>query len=306
MSQTTEALRALGSSTAEAAADALAVYVGEVVVGAPEMIDVDAHPLTGVAFPAFAVDVQYTDGVTGGNVFVMPPAGARALAEAMLGQEPDGAEPDADLDELQQSAVGEAMNQMMAAAAAATSAVLGTDVDISPPRTRRLDAAREADGHYELAPHVVQIPIFVAGAACRLIQLVPTAFVVRLTRALDDRGAEIEAPASASEASASRSASTEGLRAVGVDLWVELGRTRMPAGDLVAIPTGGVVALDRLADDPVDLYVGGMRFGRGRLVVVDGSEWAVRIEEVHGLPADEPALAASPASHQSPTSTEGA
>ena len=308
MNAQAEALRELGASTAAAAADALAVYVGEgIAVGAPQILDADAHPLTGAAFPAVAVDVQYVDGVTGGNVFVMPPSGARALADAMLGQETAAdASEDAELDEMQQSAIGEAMNQMMAAAAAATSAVLGTDVDIAPPRHRRLASAADADGELELAPHVVTIPMVVAGAPCRLVQLVPNAFVVRLTRAMDERGAEIES-ASAEDPGAPGAARAttagERLREVGVDVWVELGRTRMPAGQLVTTPTGGVLALDRLADDPVDLYVGGLRFGRGRLVVVDGSEWALRVEELHGLPDDAlvPAATGAAAHPASPT-----
>ena len=44
----------------------------------------------------------------------------------------------APLDELERSAVAEAMNQMMAAAAFATSALLGTEVEIAPPRVRVL------------------------------------------------------------------------------------------------------------------------------------------------------------------------
>ena len=97
--------------------------------------------------PAVAASVSYVDGVTGGNVFVMPLDGARALAAAMMGEEPPEDEAD-ELTELELSAVGEAMNQMMAAAAAATSGVLGDEVEIAPPETRVLasldDGARAA------------------------------------------------------------------------------------------------------------------------------------------------------------------
>jgi flagellar motor switch protein FliN/FliY len=46
------------------------------------------------------------------------------------------------------------------------------------------------------------------------------------------------------------------------------------------MPPGAVVELNRGADEPVDLYVNGTRFATGRLMVVDGTDWAVRIEEV--------------------------
>ena len=52
----------------------------------------------------------------------------------------------------------------------------------------------------------------------------------------------------------------------------------MPIGQLVGTPAGAVVELDRQADEPVDLFVNGMRFATGRLVVSEGGEWAVRIE----------------------------
>jgi flagellar motor switch protein FliN/FliY len=45
-----------------------------------------------------------------------------------------------------------------------------------------------------------------------------------------------------------------------------------------------VVELDRQADEPIDLYVNGRRFATGRLVVVDGDDWAVRIETVLEAP----------------------
>jgi flagellar motor switch protein FliN/FliY len=61
-------------------------------------------------------------------------------------------------------------------------------------------------------------------------------------------------------------------------VWAELGRAQMPSAELVGLPSGAVVELDRQADEAIDLYVNGTRFATGRLVVVDGTDWAVRIE----------------------------
>jgi flagellar motor switch protein FliN/FliY len=49
--------------------------------------------------------------------------------------------------------------------------------------------------------------------------------------------------------------------------------------EAVSLPDGGLIELDRGADEPVDVLVNGRRFATGRLVLVD-DEWAVRIEEV--------------------------
>jgi flagellar motor switch protein FliN len=66
---------------------------------------------------------------------------------------------------------------------------------------------------------------------------------------------------------------------VGVRVWAEIGRTRMPVADAVALAEGAVVDLDKLHDEPVDLYVNGLHYATGRLVVVDG-EWALTIDAV--------------------------
>ena len=70
------------------------------------------------------------------------------------------------------------------------------------------------------------------------------------------------------------------LAGIPVRVWAELGRARMPSAQVVGLPAGAVVELDKQADDAIDLYVNGSHFATGRLVVVDGTDWAVRIEHV--------------------------
>ena len=62
-------------------------------------------------------------------------------------------------------------------------------------------------------------------------------------------------------------------------VWVEIGRTRMPAASVVGMPEGAILDLDHEADDPADLYVNGRHFGTGRVILVDG-EWALRVESL--------------------------
>jgi flagellar motor switch protein FliN/FliY len=69
------------------------------------------------------------------------------------------------------------------------------------------------------------------------------------------------------------------LMDVKLRVWAELGRTRLPLADAVALAEGMLVDLDKEHDEPVDLYVNGMRLGSGRLVTVEG-EWALVIDEV--------------------------
>ena len=59
----------------------------------------------------------------------------------------------------------------------------------------------------------------------------------------------------------------------------EVGRAKMPAADVVSMPAGTIVPLDREPEEPADLYVNGRHFGTGHVMLVDG-EWAVKIESL--------------------------
>lgn len=74
------------------------------------------------------------------------------------------------------------------------------------------------------------------------------------------------------------------LAQVRVELSVEIGRTNMSLGEALALGPGSVIALDRMADQPVDLLVNGKLVARGEVVVID-SEYGLRVTEVVGAEA---------------------
>ena len=79
-----EALSRLGASTAEAVARVLEMFApGAVECGDVTVSPDDQSPFVNLPAGGIAASVSYIDGVTGANVFVMSPAGARALATAM-------------------------------------------------------------------------------------------------------------------------------------------------------------------------------------------------------------------------------
>ncbi len=280
-----EALGRLGQSTAEACLGVLEMFAaGKVSLGEVTTLDDSKTAFDGVPVPAVAMAVSYVDGVTGGNVFLITLEGARLLAASMMGMD-QPEDPDAtELSELELSAVSEAMNQMMASAAAATSVVLGTEVEIGTPETKTFTAADAIADAYPTTPHAVRTAMSICGEPARLVQLVPNAFVVRMSSALDDLGAEVPGAPGAG-ASPGAPAAAPSLAGIPVRVWAELGRARMPSAQIVGLPTGAVVELDKQADDAIDLFVNGTHFATGRLVVVDGTDWAVRIE--HVLDTDE-------------------
>jgi flagellar motor switch protein FliN len=269
----------LGESTAEAVERALqnvapgAARVGAIIAGGGSEQAAE-QAVQGLAMPAVCADVSYIDGVTGGNVFLLPVEGARRLAATMMGEAGAASAEGAELSELELSAVGEAMNQMMSAAALATSDVLRQEIEIAPPQIRVVTTEAEAAEllRASAAPHVLTVSFTVADVSARLVQLVPNAFVVRMDRALDAQTIEYtSAPLGAA------------LRAVPVRVWAELGRARMPAGTSLDLPTGSVVELDREVEDPVDLYVDGLHFATGRLRVAEDGGLQLEVEQVLGL-----------------------
>jgi flagellar motor switch protein FliN len=195
----------------------------------------------------------------------------------MMGADPDALEP-GELDDMERSAVAEAMNQMMAAAAGATTKVLGQEVEISTPEVRDVESVADAVAIAEPAQHSTRVELTIAGEPCRLVQLVPKAFVLKMTRALDDLQASELNEGGADDVVEDRGAD-DILRGVQLRVCAEIGRTTMPTASAVSVPPGGVIELDRGADEAVDVLVNGRRFATGRLVLVD-DEWAVRIEEV--------------------------
>lgn len=64
---------------------------------------------------------------------------------------------------------------------------------------------------------------------------------------------------------------------------IELGRTSMTVQEILRLGRGSVIQLDRLAGEPIDIYVGDRRFAEGEVVVL-GEHFGVRITRVLANP----------------------
>jgi len=65
---------------------------------------------------------------------------------------------------------------------------------------------------------------------------------------------------------------------------IELGRTSMTVQEILRLGRGSVIQLDRLAGEPIDIYVGDRRFAEGEVVVL-GEHFGVRITRVLANPS---------------------
>jgi len=66
---------------------------------------------------------------------------------------------------------------------------------------------------------------------------------------------------------------------VNLNVKIELGRTRMLVEDVLRLSSGSVVELDKLAGDPVDIYVNDRFVARGEVLVLNDN-FCVRVNEI--------------------------
>ena len=66
---------------------------------------------------------------------------------------------------------------------------------------------------------------------------------------------------------------------VDLDVTIELGRTEMLVEDVLRLASGSVVELNKLAGDPVDVYVNNRLVARGEVLVLNDN-FCIRISEI--------------------------
>ena len=88
--------------------------------------------IDGYEKPCVFVQIKYTVGIDGSNILILKERDVLIITDLMMGG--DGSNVDGEIGELQLSAISEAMNQMMGAAATSISTMIGEKVDISPPK----------------------------------------------------------------------------------------------------------------------------------------------------------------------------
>jgi flagellar motor switch protein FliN len=90
-------------------------------------------------------------------------------------------------------------------------------------------------------------------------------------------------PELATDGAAGEKCSIDLFGDVELDLRIELGRTQLTLEELLRLRRGSVVPLDKLAGDPVDIWVNGRLVARGEVLVMNDN-FCVRVLELVGAP----------------------
>ena len=152
--------------------------------------------------PCVFIQIHYTAGLDGSNILVLREHDVKVITDLMMGG--DGTNTEGELGELHLSAISEAMNQMMGAAATSLSTMLGTMIDISPPDATLLDLTEYQNGE-DISPFLGGTFVKVAFTMqiedlvdSTIMQLYPLEFAKRLVKTFMDSTAPAEeAPAPA-------------------------------------------------------------------------------------------------------------
>lgn len=112
----------------------VSITTPEVTITTPERLRTE-YPR-----PYVVVEVDYTEGLQGSNVLIVKESDAGIIADLMMGGQ--GSFNQEALSEIDMSAVGEAMNQMMGSATTSLSSMFNRRIDIAPPALTLVDLGR--------------------------------------------------------------------------------------------------------------------------------------------------------------------
>ncbi|GGI94671.1 flagellar motor switch phosphatase FliY [Alicyclobacillus cellulosilyticus] len=166
--------------------------------------------------PCVLVTVRYTAGLEGENALVIDTEDAMVIADLMLGG--DGTNVAGELNELHLSAVAEAMNQMMGAAATAMSTVFNRPINISPPTVEVIDFGTEVKEGFPPEAWLVNVSFRLRVGELvdsRILQLIPISVAKEMVAVLTGGEAAASAAPSSPAASAAHAGSVAAQDAAG-------------------------------------------------------------------------------------------
>ncbi len=70
------------------------------------------------------------------------------------------------------------------------------------------------------------------------------------------------------------------LKDLQLSVYIELGRTQMQIKDILELERGYVIELDKLASEPVDIFVNNKKIAEGEVVVID-KHFGIRITSLN-------------------------
>ncbi len=184
-----DALGEIGNISMGTAATTLFTLLGQKVLITTPNVEVitledlsDEYPR-----PFVAVDVKYKEGLQGANLLILKIEDVKVITDLMMGG--DGTNTDRDLNEMDLSAISEAMNQMVGSASTSLSEIFSKKIDIDPPRAfeMQFNNADVDTNIFDINGKVVKVSFkMVVGDLIdsQIMQILPFDFAKKLTTEL--------------------------------------------------------------------------------------------------------------------------
>jgi flagellar motor switch protein FliN/FliY len=304
--------------------------------------------------PCLGVRVNFTTGIEGANVLLLKNHDVKIIANLMMGGDGIIEEGEDELEEIDISAVSEAMNQMIGSSSTSLSSMIKQKVDIDTPKTIILNfdvddffksVGFSSDESIILISFRMQIHNVIDSEIIQVMQKkLALDAVSRLKdkfgvksepqsqgpryvsvdenapapRPMDELEPEGQSEPERSKSEPPRFAQSEPeytqppqsppprqsadvksvqfqnfsensetrqkenidiVMDVPLEVTVELGRTRKKIREILEFAPGSVVELDKLAGEPIDIFVNGKFVARGEVVVID-ENFGVRVTDI--------------------------
>lgn len=134
-----DALGEIGNISMGTAATTLFTLLGQKVIITTPKVDVTTMREISEQYPIpfVAVNVKYKQGLKGSNLLILKSQDVKVITDLMMGG--DGKNIDRDINEMDISAISEAMNQMVGSSCTSLSELFSNMIDIEPPNAFQID-----------------------------------------------------------------------------------------------------------------------------------------------------------------------
>lgn len=264
--------------------------------------------------PKIVSRIEFKEGLVGNNLLMMNVKDSAIIADLMMGG--DGSRPNKELTELELSAVSEAMNQMIGSASTSLAQMLGRNIDILPPEVAIWDQENSLNfRRFMTEEYICKISFHLSVdglidsdimqiysldtvkeiVAVMMGETVPakkSAPVekkserhpepVRVEAAPTVQSVEVQKPVFApltDTAAPSQKRNLDLIMDVPLEFSVVLGKTKKTIQDVLSLGAGSVVELNKLADEPLEVYVNGKLIAHGEVVVIN-ENFGIRITQI--------------------------
>ncbi|MFA7672262.1 MAG: flagellar motor switch phosphatase FliY [Clostridia bacterium] len=281
----------------------------KVNITTPKVIILDQHKMpTEYAIPYVTVEIAYTEGLEGKNILNLKDEDVKIITDIMMGG--TGVAKDGPIDEMNLSAAGELMNQMIGTASTALSEMMNIRLNISTPNVRITDYANEQINDFT-GNEILVLTVFDLNVENTLkseIMLVMTLDFAkemvstvkkqymeasqRPQQTQPDTGkpeetaskvnvqkVELQTFGDESKAPAMNGNRYDILMDVPLEVSIEIGRVKMPISEILKFTSGTIIELDKLVGEDVNIVINNRTIGKGEVVVID-EYYGMRISEI--------------------------